>query len=225
MDIIFDIEKFLSSTLKYWAEISEEERKKILESVTIVNYKAGERIYHAADDCVGMFLVVNGELRTYLISEEGKEFTLFRQMQGDVCVLTASCLLQSITFDVLVDAETDCELILINALTLSKLHERNPVIENFALKVAADKFSAVVHAMESMLFMSFETRLVTFLIAEVEKTQSNIINLTHEQIAKYIGSAREVVSRGIKQLEQEKLVSPFRGGLTILDLDGLKAVI
>lgn len=188
----------------------------------MVRYKAGENIHSAAEDCIGMLLVVSGELRTYILSDMGKEFTLFRLKNGDVCVLTASCLLNSITFDVMVDAETDCELLLINAATLSKLQALNPLIENFALKITADKFSAVVHALESMLFMTFEQRLAVFLVAETEKTNSMVINLTHEQIAKYIGSAREVVSRVIKQWEKDGTVALFRGGVEIKNMQALK---
>ncbi|MGF7017883.1 CRP/FNR family transcriptional regulator [Lachnospiraceae bacterium PF1-21] len=212
----------MSNTLDYWNQISDEEKQEILQSVTSVRHKAGERVHNAVDDCVGMFLVVSGELRTYILSDRGKEFTLFRLGSGGVCILTASCLLKSITFDVFVDAETDCELLLIKALTLSKLHAQNPLIENFALKTAADKFSAVVRVMESMLFMTFERRLTTFLVAEAEKNDSAIIRLTHEQIAKYIGSAREVVSRAIKQLEKEKVVALFRGGVKITDMEALR---
>ena len=214
----------MGATLGYWHRISEGERNEILQGITSVRYKAGDRVHHAADDCIGMLLVVSGELRTYILSDNGKEFTLFRQGEGGVCVLTASCLLNSITFDVLVDAETDCELLLIHAVTLSRLHAQNPIIENFALKIAADKFSAVVGAMESMLFMTFEQRLATFLLAEIENNGSHTVHLTHEQIAKYIGSAREVVSRELKQWEKAGIVSVFRGGVNITDVEKLRAM-
>lgn len=181
-------------------------------------------MHNALNDCIGMLLVVSGELRTYLLSDTGKEFTLFRLGKGEVCVLTASCLLSSITFDVLVDAETDCELLLLNSVVLSRLHAQNPRIENFALKIAANKFSAVVRTLESMMFMSFEQRLAVFLIAETEKNSSTMVCLTHEQIAKYIGSAREVVSRVIKRLEKDGTVSLFRGGVEILDMNALASM-
>lgn len=210
--------------MDYWAQIEEEERQEIIQSVQPVQYKAGENIHGAAEDCIGMLLVMSGELRTYILSDMGKEFTLFRLGYGDVCVLTASCLINSITFDVLVDAETDCELLLINSGALLKLHTQNPLIENFALRIAADKFSAVVRVLESMLFMTFEQRLAIFLVAEAEKNHSVEIKLTHEQIAKYIGSAREVVSRFIKKLEKEGTVSLFRGGVKILDMKALKSM-
>lgn len=214
----------MGATLGYWHKISEEERKEILQGITSVRYKAGDRVHHAAEDCIGMLLVVSGELRTYILSDNGKELTLFRQGKSGVCVLTASCVLNSITFDVLVDAETDCELLLIHAVTLSKLHAQNPLIENFALKIAADKFSAVVSAMESMLFMTFEQRLATFLIAEIENNNSETVHLTHEQIAKYIGSAREVVSRELKQWEKAGIVTLFRGGVDIKDDGALRSM-
>lgn len=222
--IMQNIERFLADSLDYWEQIEEEERQEILRNVRAVRYKAGENIHNAAEDCIGMLLVLSGELRTYILSDMGKEFTLFRLGGGNVCVMTASCLLRGITFDVLVDAETDCELLMLHAATLAKLHAQNPRIENFALRMATERFSAVVGALESMLFMTLEQRLATFLMAEAEKSGATVVKLTHEQIAKYIGSAREVVSRVLKQLEKEETVSLFRGGVKILDMKALESM-
>lgn len=213
--------EFLAKTLTYWDKISHDERQLILESIMTVKFSAGETVHNAIDDCIGMLLVKTGELRTYILSDKGKEFTLFRVGVGGVCVLSARCLLNSITFDAMIEAQQDCELLLIRSSVLSRLHEQNPLIENFALKSTVEKFSAVVGAMETMLFMSLGQRVAAFLLGEYEKGKSYDIPLTHEQIAKYIGSAREAVSRTVKQLEKENMVSLSRGGIRILDLDSL----
>lgn len=215
---------FLKNTLIYWDDISEDEQNEILENAVSVKYKAGESVHSAMDDCVGMLLVKSGQMRTYILSDRGKEFTLFRLEPGGICVLSASCLLKSIKFDVFIDAEEDCELVLINAMTLSRLHAKNPVIENFALKIIADKFSAVVKTMEKMLFISFDRRLAQFLIWESEKRNSTHIPLTHEQIARYISSAREVVSRTLKKFEKCGAVKLHRGGVEITDISKLKEI-
>lgn len=217
-------EDFLSQTLDYWNKISEVEQKELIANVKPVKYSAGESIHNTVNNCAGMFLVVSGELRTYILSDTGKEFTLFRLQKGGVCILSASCIFENITFDVFIDAETDCELLLINSQVLSRLHKQNPLIENHSLKLAIDRFSAVVKAMERMLFLTLERRLSVFLLGEAKKNKSADITLTHEQIAKYIGSAREVVSRTIKGFEKEGIVKLFRGGVRITDFNKLEAL-
>lgn len=216
-------EKFLKQALSYWDDISEIERRLILDNIVSVAYNAGECVHSSIDDCVGMFIVKSGQLRTYLMSERGKEFTLFHLNAGNVCILSSSCLLPDITFDIFIDAQEDTQLFLLNAAILSKLH-KNPVIENFALKMVANKFSAVIEAMEKMLFLSFENRLASYLASECEKRNSNYLPLTHEQIAKNISSAREVVSRTLKKFEKKEMVKLKRGGIEITDIFKIKEI-
>ena len=130
-----------------------------------------------------------------MLSEEGKEITLYRLGAGDMCVLSASCVLSAITFDVHVDAEEDSEVLLVGSHFFSGLAERNIYVECFAYKIATERFSDVMWAMQQILFMSMDKRLAVFLWDELSKSGDDIIRITHEQTARYIGSAREVVTR------------------------------
>ncbi len=212
----------IKQVLDFWDKLSEHERSIIAENTVSVTYKRGETVYSAAKECVGVLIIKSGELRTYILSEEGKDISLYRLTKGEVCILSASCLIKNITFDVHIDAEQDSEVYLINAAVFSKLIEQNIYIENFSLRVAVDKFSDVMWAMEQILFMSLDRRLAIFLLDESGKTGSNDIKLTHEQIAKYMGSAREVVSRMVKYFAKEGIVEAHRGGIKILNKAKLK---
>ena len=212
----------LQNTLTFWNHLTTDEKSVLSQGLLKTNYSAGENIHSADNDCIGLLIVKSGELRAYILSEEGKEFTLFRLNPGDVCTLSASCLFNSITFDVYIDSETTSEVFVLNSYALSKLQEKNIYVENFALKIVTQKFSTVIGAMEKMLFYNFEQRLAAFLLEETLKTNSMEIKLTHEQIAKYIGTAREVVSRTLKHFEKDGIVKLFRGGLQIIDLTALK---
>ena len=145
-------------------------------------------------------------------------------LSGEICMLAASCVIESIDFDVFVDADQDSELILINPKVLADLSRDNIYVENFSLNIVAKRFSEVMWAMQQILFMSFDRRLAVFLCKEAEKTGSNRINLTHEQIARYLGSAREVVSRMLKYFSAEGLVHLLRGGVEIVDMKRLKTL-
>ena len=103
-----------------------------------------------------------------------------------------------------------------------KIAHENAHVELFAYKTATDRFSKVMWAMEQILFMSFDQRLALFLIEEADHSNNYIIKATHEQIAKLIGSAREVVTRMLKYFSEEGFVRLSRGHIEIIDYQKLK---
>jgi CRP/FNR family transcriptional regulator len=216
---------FLSKALTFWDRLNSEEKELITKNLASIKYKKGEAIHRGENDCIGLFVVKSGTVRTYLMSEEGKEVTLYRLFERDVCVLSASCIIKNITFDVNIDAESECEILLINSSVFFELVQKNIYIENFSYKIAVDRFSDVIWAMEQILFMSFDKRLATFLIDEATNNNDDTISLTHEQIAKYMGSAREVVSRMLKYFANEGTVELLRGGVKILDKSKLRYLL
>ncbi len=220
-----EILRLLSAELPFWDKLSDNESELLLSGTKPILYKQGENIHRPSNECVGVLLVKSGELRTYLLSENGKEVTLFRLSGGDACILSASCLLSNITFDVFIDAQQDTEVMLISSATFAQLQNSNLHVENFALRLAADRFSDVMWAMEQILFMSFDARLAVFLLDETSKTGEDNLTLTHEQIAKLIGSAREVVSRMLKYFEKEGVVRLHRGGVEIIDKPALRKLV
>lgn len=215
----------IKQTLTFWQHLTPDEQQYLTDNIEEVSYTAGENIHSGNNDCIGLLIVKTGQLRTYLLSEEGKEFTFFRLEEGGACALSASCLFSSITFDVFIDAEVDTQLLIFNSSALAKLQEKNIYVENYALKVVSESFSMVINAVERMLFHSFERRMAEFLTEEMERLGSDDIKLTHEQIAKYMGTAREVVSRTLKQFEKNGLVRIYRGGVQITDRQQLGAYI
>lgn len=214
--------QFIPQILTFWDKLENTQKEFLLNNITPVSYKKGTTIHSGDNDCVGVLLIKTGELRIYILSEEGKEVTLFRSREGEVCILSASCILKNITFEVHIDAEKDTEVLLINSNLYQQLCKENMYAENFSDKLVIEHFSDVMWAMEQILFMSFDKRLAIFLSDEAVRTGEDVIELTHEQIAKYIGSAREVVSRMLKYFAQEGLVELSRGGVKILDRKKLR---
>ena len=205
----------------FWNKITEEERSLICDNSVALSYPKGTTI-HDGTECAGVFFVRSGCLRVYIMSDEGKAVTLYRLHEGDMCMLAASCVLQSITFDVFIDAEENSECYIVNGPAFARISENNPDIKIFALEIAVSRFSDVMWVMQQILFMSMDKRLAVFLWDESARTDSDIINLTHDQIAKYIVSAREVVSRILKYFSSEGIVEVSRKGIKILDKKRLK---
>ncbi len=206
----------LSQSLSFWEHLSLDEREMVISNTSNVSYKKGQNIHSVENDCVGTIIVKSGELRAYILSEEGKEVTLFRLGEGDICVLSASCVIKRITFDVFIDCEEEAEIFLLGVPTFQKLCNQNIYVENFSYKILSERFSDVMWAMEQILFMSLEKRMAVFLLDEAAKNGGEIL-LTHEQIAKYIGSAREVVSRMLKTFEKQGIVELSRGSVRVRD--------
>ncbi|MBE7042888.1 MAG: Crp/Fnr family transcriptional regulator [Ruminococcaceae bacterium] len=206
----------------FWQELSREEQELFCRNTVARTVYKGENIHGGQGECTGVIIVRKGSLRTYLLSEEGREITLYRLFPGEFCMLSASCVLKTIEFDVMVDAEEDGECYIVNGKVFSELTENNLRIQNFALETAVERFSDVMWVMQQILFMSYDRRLAIFLWDEMVKTNSTRIYLTHEQIARYTGSAREVVTRMLKYFAAEQMVSLFRGGIEILDKKKLK---
>ncbi len=205
----------------FWTEISQSDRDFICQNSYALTYPKGTNL-HNGNECSGVIFVRSGSLRLSMMSEEGKDITLYRLHKGDMCMLSASCVLQTITFDVLVDAEETSECYVIGGSAFAEVSARNPKIKIFALETAVSRFSDVMWVMQQILFMSMDKRLAIFLTDETARTKSDTVTLTHEQIARYMGSAREVVSRMLKYFANEGIVDVSRGGVKILDKKRLR---
>lgn len=209
----------------FWENLSDTEKESLLRNAVLNHYSKGTTIHSGSQDCIGVILMKSGVLRTYILSEEGREITLYRLYKGDICILSASCILKSITFEVQISTETECEILIINSAIFSELSRNNIYVENFSYKLAADRFSDVMWTMEQILFMSFDKRLAVFLNEELAKTEGNTIKLTHEQVARYMGSAREVVTRMLHYFADEGIVQVSRGDIKVLNREKLRQLL
>ncbi len=214
-------EPIFKDIFPFWEKITDSDKEYICANTSAVSYPKGTNV-HDGNDCLGVVMLRSGCLRVYILSEDGKDITLYRLHAGDMCMLSASCVLQSITFDVHIDAEENSECYIVDGCAFSSVADRNPDIRIFTLETAVSRFSDVMWVMQQILFMSMDKRLAIFLYEEMNRTNSDIINLTHEQIARYIGSAREVVSRMLKYFSNEGFVEPSRKGIKILDKNRLR---
>lgn len=220
-----DIERAVTNSLTFYEKLNDSQKRTIADNAILKRLKQGYNVHSSAEECTGLIIVRSGELRVYMLSEDGREITLYRFFENDVCVLSASCVIESITFDVFIDAEEDSEIIIVNSGALNEIVSDNIYAECFMLKKATERFSEVMWVMQQILFFKADRRVAIFLIDEMNKTKSAMLNITHDKIARYIGSAREVVSRILKYFEREKIVKIHRGGLEVIDKTALMKLI
>ena len=211
-----------AKTFPFWDNMTKTDRETFVRSSYNVHFKKGTNI-HDGNECTGVILVKSGSLRLYLLSEDGKEITLRRMFPGEVCILSASCVFHTLTFDIFIDSEENSECVVIGGCAYEELASRMPEVNIFTLESALSVFSDIMWTMQQILFMSMDKRLAIFLLDEISKTGVDAVKLTHEQIAKYMGSAREVVSRMLKYFSSEGIISTSRSeGVRILDKKRLR---
>ena len=123
--------RFLEETFPFWKGLTLREQQKLLSQTRCYVYPKGSRIHSGLEGCTGVLAVKRGQLRAYLMSDEGKEITLYRLLDGDVCFLSASCILKNISFDIYVDTEEETELYLIQASAYDALGKSNLAVQTF----------------------------------------------------------------------------------------------
>lgn len=215
-------EKLFSEAYPFWEQISREDKEKILRGGLEVTYEKGMNVHRSDMDCKGAIYLLSGMLRVYILSDEGREVTLFRIHAGENCVLSASCLLDSIQFDILIEAVEQAKAIIIPTSILYPIMESNPHVGLYMYKQATERFSDVMWTMQQILFMGVDQRVAIFLWDEIVRQKQSTLEITHDEIARNIGSAREVVTKVMKYFSEEGIVALARGKITIVDKKGLQ---
>ena len=199
--------------LPFWTALSAAERDMAARAAFLRRYDRGQPIYEGGSGCLGLVCVVSGGVRAYLLSEEGREVTLFRLAPGDVCVLSASCVIRQITFDLHIAAERACELLVLPAEAFERLEGSCEAVRSFVHARTAERFSAAMEAVQRLLFERFDRRLAGFLLAESEKNGAREVRMTHE-----------VVARTLKRFADAGLVELRRGAVRLTDPARLRAL-
>ncbi len=210
-------QKFLEAHLPFLHCLNASERA-VLDSATVkTRFAQGSPVINRQQECNGLVLVREGQLRAFYVTEDGKEITLYRLLAGDVCILSASCVLKNITFEVTLETERESDLYFIPTSVLQALSAKSPAVKEFTADLLAERFSEVMWVMEQMVSKNMGQRVSAFLLDQSTLEGSRRLAITHEMVARNLGTAREVISRVLKYLEGEGLIRLSRGHIEILD--------
>ena len=149
-----------------WDKLTESERNALVSSAVNRSFRKGEIIHRNSDECTGFLLVRSGQIRAYTTSPDGKEVTLYRLLEQDVCLFSASCMIRSVSFDISLSAEKDSEITIIPADVYKKLMNTSAPLANFTNELMASRFSDVMWLIENIMWQSFDKRLASFLLEE-----------------------------------------------------------
>ena len=200
-----------------WNKLSPDQQQRIASVSEFRSVKSGTVLHDGSPNCLGLMLVRSGQLRAYLLSEEGREITICRFFEMDMCLFSASCVMPNMQFDIFVEAEKDTDLWIIPACLYQNLMDDSVAIANYSHNLIANHFSEVMWLMEQIMWKSFDKRLAKFLLEEAQLEQTSSLKLTHEKIANHMGTAREVVTRMLRYFQSEGMVHLTRGTIDIID--------
>lgn len=206
----------ISTYFPIWNKLNPNEQQVLSSNARMLNFKKGDLI-HTGGDCMGLILVTSGQLRAYAVSEDGREITLYRLFERDICLFSASCMMNSIQFDINLSAEKDTSVLLIPSEIYRRIMENSAPLSNYTNEIMASRFSDVMWLIDQVRGKSFDKRLADFLLNEANIEGSNILKITHEEIGNHLGNPREVVTRMLKYFVNEGAVKLSRGTVEIVD--------
>ena len=214
----------IENVFPIWNKLTENEKQMLKDSAVKRRVEKGKILHKSSGECLGLVIVEEGQLRAFVLSEGGKEITLFRLFEQDFCLFTASCVFSGIQFDVSIEVEKDTEFWLIPPNVYRELMEKSTAVANYTNELMASRFSEVMWLIEQVMFKSFDKRLAAFLLEESNIENSDRLEITHERIANHLGSAREVVTRMLKYFQNEGAVKLSRGAVEIADRKKLSEI-
>ncbi len=214
----------LAEYFPMWEKLSPSQKERLTNASRPTAVKKGTILQNGSMECLGLLLVQTGLLRAYISSDEGREITIYRLFERDMCLFSASCMMRSIQFEITIEAEKDSTFFLIPPEIYKGLMEESAPLANFTGEIMATRFSEVMWLMEQVMWKSFDKRLAGFLLGEAAIEGTDVLKTTHETIGNHLGNPREVVTRMLKYFQNEGLVKLSRGSITITDEAGLRAL-
>lgn len=208
----------LAQFLPFWKGLTLAQQQMLSAATYERQFEAGALLHSGSNDCVGLLLVTSGQLRAFLLSDEGKELTLYRLLERDLCLFSASCIMNDIEFDVMVSAECPTTVLQISADVYQQLMDQSLPVVTYTNQLMASRFSDVMWLMDQTLNKKLDSRLAALLLEERALRNEDTLPLTHEQLSNHLGTVREVVSRMLKYFQSEGLVKLGRSNIHLLDL-------
>ena len=213
-----------SEYLPFWDKLTANQREHISAVIEYHDVKKGTHIHDSSAQCLGLVAVRSGQLRAYILSEDGREITISRLFEYDVSLLSASCVMPDMQFNVMIEAEKDTQFWSIPACLFKNLVDDSLAVSNYSRSLLSSNFSELMWLMEQIMWKSFDKRLASFLLEEAAIEGTNTLKITHEKVANHMGTAREVVTRMLRYFQSEGMVKLTRGGIELCDLNKLKAI-
>lgn len=202
---------------RIWNKLTPQQQSKINSCISERHVPKGTLIHRGSADCLGFLAIKSGQLRGYILSDEGRELTIYRLFDMDICVLAASCIMNSIQFEIFIETEKDTDFWLIPPDVFKEIMDESAPAANYTMEIMSARLSEAMWRIEQIMWKSMDKRIAAFLLEESAIEGSLLLKITHESIANHLGTHREVVTRMLRYFQSEGLVNLSRGTVEIAD--------
>ena len=207
-----------------WDKLTPSEQQLVSSTIVPKTLGKGAVLHDGSADCAGLVLIKSGQLRAYILSEDGREITLYRLLDQDICLFSASCVMRSVQFEIMISAEKESEVFILPPYIFKKIMDGSAPLANYVNELMATRFSEVMWLIEQIMWKSLDKRVAAFLLEEASIEGTNELKITHETIANHLGSHREVITRMLRYFQSEEIVKLSRGTVTIADEEKLESL-
>lgn len=211
------LEQILAQALPFWMKLTDEQRREVLGKTTRTSCAKKTALHFGGGECAGVQIIETGRARVFITSQNGGEITLFRLLAGDVSILSAACMINGMDIEMNMEMETDTIICTIPKSVYKILYDTNGDVKDYTLEMISEKFSDIMWLFNQYVFSNVASRLAGALLEHRVLEKKEILVITHEALARDVGTAREVVTRLLKQFQKDGLVKLTRGKIEILD--------
>jgi len=200
--------------------LEESLKEELASTATQVALPEGAHAFQVTDSCENYLFLISGTVRVQYLAESGREIVLYRVARGETCVLTTACLLANQEYAVEGIAETEVEAILLPHSGFDKLLACSDLFRNFVFSNYATRLTNLMLLIEEVAFGRMDMRIARCLLDRIDS--NNQVSLTHRELAVETGTAREVISRQLKEFSRRNWVRLERGRVNVIDIDALR---
>ena len=211
--------------LPFWNHLNNAEKDMLRNNAYLRSFDRDSYILNStAGEDIGLMMLVEGRIRAFLLSPDGREITLFSLHDRSICIFSALSLFNQLSFRVFLTSDCCSKVLVVNMSIMEQLMRNNLYFRCFAYELIAERFNLVMDSMQWILFHGLERRLAVFLVAEYDRYGKTHIHLTHDYISRHIGTSRERVTKTLKKLNDKKLIHKSRGCIELTSIDGLRTL-
>ena len=222
LKVVLYMVKMLEEYVPFWRELSPTLKELLCSETAERLVSAGTVLHGGKENCTGLLIVTSGRIRAYTVSEEGKELTLYRLYDRDICLFSASCVFSNVSFDIFVEAEQDTRLLHIPSEIYRRVMESSAPAAVYTNKLMSERFYDVMWLLDQVMNKRLDTRLAALLLEERDNCCSDTLNITHEKLGNHLGSVREVITRMLRHFQDDGLVLLKRGSIELVDIHRLE---
>lgn len=205
------------------AELDEPAARVLRKSATVVTLPVGATPFHQGSACEAYLFVVSGSVRVHMVSETGREIVLYRVEDGQTCILTTCCLMSREDYPAHAVTETEVIAAVLPAGAFRELVARSEPFREFVFSAYGRRIADLMLLVDQVAFHNIDLRLARFLLEN--RGSKGRLDATHQHVAIELGTAREVVSRQLKEFERRGWVALQRGRIVLIDSDALNDLV